>query len=717
MYNGAVRPGHRTYRKEPKMTPLRCSASLFIALTLSVWAVAQPVSTVALIQEMIDLRRLAEYPDPSYRMLQFSSYDRTSSIPEGPGWFANSDGFGGEPQPNVAEVLEGPDETGFGRFLICDVEGPGALVRTWTARMNGDFTVYLDGSPTPIYRGPAERFLRFPYESFARQAAVPDNILNGTFYQRNAAYCPMPFERRLRIEWNGNINDTHFYHVQVRQYEAGTTAFTFEGADLDREVTDLADTHYVLSDPNTEWDVTSYEKPRGFRVEVPPYNEFEAVALEGMGAVERLVINVEAADMAAALRGVILRITFDGAAMPQVEVPIGDFFGSAPGINPGDSAPVSVSPDGTLVSRWVMPYRESCRIHMRNLTTADVTVSGEVLPSDYQWGPNTMHFRARWRIDHNVTGDPQSPVDMPFLIARGQGVYVGSVLSILNPNEVPTVGGSWWGEGDEKIFVDGSPLPTLFGTGSEDYFNYAWSAPAIFMLPYCGQPRSDGPANRGFVSNYRWHILDPIPFERDIAFYMELLPHERTDQIAYARTAYYYAKPGTVDDHAVITSEHARKQTLPGSWRPKAREGAAGSLYYEPEEVLLESGAEDGPVTVEESGGLYSAGQLMRWLPQEEGEEIRFRIPVPRAGEYTVRAVLSLDPQGSMLELNLGSQSNKGGTLNLYEGHRTMLRAFGTNVMFPEGDVDLIMTYRGPVPEAEGSTVGIDFLWIQPVQE
>ena len=52
------------------------------------------------------------------------------------------------------------------------------------------------------------------------------------------------------------------------------------------------------------------------------------------------------------------------------------------------------------------------------------------------------------------------------------------------------------------------PLPRIFGTGSEDYFNYAWSSPDIFLFPYCGQPRNDGPGNRGFVTNNRWHIID-----------------------------------------------------------------------------------------------------------------------------------------------------------------------------------------------------------------
>ena len=103
---------------------------------------------------------------------------------------------------------------------------------------------------------------------------------------------------------------------------------------------------------------------------------------------------------------------------------------------------------------------------------------------------------------------------MPYLIAQGQGVYVGTTTLLMNPNPVPTPYGNWWGEGDEKIFVDNEPRPSTFGTGSEDYYNYAWSSPDIFIFPYCAQPRNDGPANRGFVTNNRWHVLDALPFER-----------------------------------------------------------------------------------------------------------------------------------------------------------------------------------------------------------
>ena len=169
-----------------------------------------------------------------------------------------------------------------------------------------------------------------------------------------------------------------------------------------------------------------------------------------------------------------------------------------------------------MTCRFVMPFAKKCRIRFENRGAQEVTVTGSVLPLPWSWDPaRSMHFRARWRVDHDLIARPGAGAqDLPFVVARGSGVYVGTAIMLLNPNSIPTPYGNWWGEGDEKIFVDDDVRPSTFGTGSEDYFNYSWSSPDIFVYPYCGQPRNDGPANRGFVVNHRWHIMDALPFHQ-----------------------------------------------------------------------------------------------------------------------------------------------------------------------------------------------------------
>jgi len=115
------------------------------------------ISTGTLLYDMIDLGRLTYLPEVKYKTIQFSSYDRRSTLPGKPDWFQNSDGFGKEPLPGFAETLSEPDSSGMGRYLICDLDTPGVIVRTWTAMINGTFTVWLDNLNEPAYEGPANR--------------------------------------------------------------------------------------------------------------------------------------------------------------------------------------------------------------------------------------------------------------------------------------------------------------------------------------------------------------------------------------------------------------------------------------------------------------------------------------------------------------------------------------------------------------------------------
>jgi hypothetical protein len=314
-----------------------------------------------------------------------------------------------------------------------------------------------------------------------------------------------------------------------------------------------------LADPANAWPYASQREPQPIKITIAPGKQQEAFKLAGPAALERLTLKVSAADLDRALRQTILQVICDDYPWGQVQAPVGDFFGAAPGINPYDSVPFTVQPDGSMICRYWMPFAKSMRVVLENRGQQPVEVTGSALPAEYAWNDATsMHFRARWRVDHGLVGSNRAIQDMPYLIARGAGVYVGTALMLLNPSNAPSPNGNWWGEGDEKVFVDDDVRPSTFGTGAEDYFNYAWSEPDIFTYPYCGQPRDDGPANRGFVTNNRWHILDCLPFEHSLSFYMELLCHGHVPGMSYARIAYHYARPGLMDDHVPITDEDVR---------------------------------------------------------------------------------------------------------------------------------------------------------------
>ena len=673
------------------------------------------VTTGSLYEEMIDMVGLTKFPEPAYHTQQFSSYDRRSNLPGGPGWFANADGFGGEPVPGFEAVLQEPGDDSIGQYLIADVAGPGALVRLWTAAIDGTVQLWLDGQREPLYDGPANDFFQSPLDAFPQSADLDRDRLEQTLYQRDAVYAPMPFARHLRLVWTGNLRHIHFYQMEVRRYEAGTRIVTFRPEDLRvyREAIDRVTA--VLADPDTDMPLHSEGQVRALAIDLEPGESGDALVFEGAAALERLELKVDAADIDRALRQTVLHITFDDYPWGQVQSPLGDFFGAAPGINPYVSLPFTVLPDGTMISRFVMPFERSMRIRLENMGNQRVTVTGSARWMPYQWDPErSMHFRARWRVDHDLIADPAHVQDLPFLVAVGQGVYVGTTSILLNPSPVPTPYGSWWGEGDEKVFIDDEVQPSLFGTGSEDYYNYSWSSPDIFAFAYCGQPRNDGPGNRGFVTNYRWHVLDRLPFARNIRFYMELYSHERTPGFSYARVGYHYGRPGITDDHLAIMPDDVREQALP-TWMPAARMGARNSVMYQTEELL------SGARLPRASGRLYAGGTLPVWRPTRPGDVLRLSVPVAADGDYRVHFVARLDPNGGVArvtwdgdaaELNTGTSA-----LDFHRPYRTLLRDYTMSQRsLTAGTHTLAFVFDGASEGILRPEIGIDFVWVQKIQ-
>ncbi len=338
------------------------------------------ITTGTLVREMVDLRRFCEYPQPTFKTVQFSSYDRRSSVPGGPDWFANSDGFGREPIPNFEAVIKEAPKDGTGEYVICDVTGPGAIVRVWTARIRGRIQLYLDGSTTPLFDGDATDFLQKTWHGWAKDAGIDESVLEKTFRQRDAGYYPIPFAKGCRIVFLGSHHEVHFYQVQVRQYEPTAQVATFTPGDLKTYKADIEQVAKVLADPDGQWPYVSSEKEITVDLTLEPGKKVELVKLEGPGAIERLTLKASGRRINGVLRRTVLQVFCDDYPRPQVESPLGDFFGAAPGVNPYVSVPFTVQPDGTMTSRFVMPYKKNIRIVADNRSDQEVKLVGSMLP-------------------------------------------------------------------------------------------------------------------------------------------------------------------------------------------------------------------------------------------------------------------------------------------------------------------------------------------------
>ncbi len=673
---------------------------------------AGAITTGSLFEAMVDMKSLATFPSPTYRTIQFSSYDRRSRLPGGPDWFANSDGFGREPIPNFEKVLREPDAKGVGEYLVADVAGPGAIVRLWTAAIAGQIQMFIDGSEEPIFDGAANDFFHRPYDHFDQIKLVDTDRFGRTVYQRDASYAPIPFAKRLRVVWTGNIQKIHFYELQVRLYDKGASVVSFRPKDIADHRATIDKVTQALDDPDQYVSPRAKRYDQRFEASLSPSEDKTVLELEGSQAIGQLSLQLVARDMDLALRQTVLQITFDGYPWPQVQSPVGDFFGAAPGVNPYTSLPFTVRPDGTMVCRFVMPFARSCKIALWNGGSQPVTARGSVSASPHNWTDATLHFRARWRVDHDLIASNRDVQDLPFVLAHGQGVYVGTGVYLMNPSPVPTPYGNWWGEGDEKIFVDDDERPSTFGTGSEDYFNYSWSSPDIFLFPYCGQPRDDGPGNRGFVTNYRWHVLDALPFQDNIRFYMELYSHERVPGLSYARIGYHYGRPGMTDDFRPIKPADLEMPVLPERWQPVARMGAANSVFFAAEDIVTEA---EG--THLDDGRLWAGGRVLIWTPKKKGDQKSFTIPIETAGKKQIHLVLALTPQAGEIAGRLDGQPVKlsgGDTIDLHRPYRTLSRrmALPTSEL-SAGDHTLTLELKGISEGVRNPEIGVDFIYVQ----
>jgi hypothetical protein len=212
-------------------------------------------------------------------------------------------------------------------------------------------------------------------------------------------------------------------------------------------------------------------------------------------------------------RSIVIRVFWDGNDDPAVEAPLGDFFAAGHGMQVNvNSAMVATSSFGRAYNcYWPMPFRKS----------AKVTITNE--SKDYSMG---MYWYVDWE-------KREVPVDVPYFHAQyrqeypikpghdyliadieGKGHYVGTVLSVYASQP------GWFGEGDDRFYIDGDTKPTIHGTGTEDYFNDAWAF-RVVNRPYYGVSIWEGMKTGSRITAYRWHLTDPIFFDKSLRFEIE----------------------------------------------------------------------------------------------------------------------------------------------------------------------------------------------------
>lgn len=488
---------------------LLAALAAFSALT-SLPAVAQrAVSYADLLRNLSELDRLT-LPQTGVKSVLFSSWDRNGRN----SWGANGD---------AGQYLR---EEPNGEAVMMEADGPGCIVRIWSANPMGKIRFYIDGDTKPTYEWSFPEIFTGKVHPFVRPLV----------YQRDGAqsasdsYVPIPFAKHIKV--TADRKHGQYYHFNVLEYPAGTRVPSFRlplAPDEERALSAAADAWSNLGrDPKPRLEGQQTVKRT---LTLKPGQKAVVADLCGPGTIRAIRASVSS-EQRYAWRKVVLRGAWDGADWPQLLTPLGPLFGfdwQAPEY----ASLIAGCRNGQGYFYYPMPFRQSAALSLTNYLEKPAKVSIEI---DWAPAPNlpqdSLYFYARWRRDAGITG-----FEYPFLETAGSGHFVGVTMPIDHP--LP----GWWGEGDEKVWVDDDTFPLWIGTGSEDYFGDAWG------IRYLSEPSFGCSADKdNRTCNYRWHFLDLIPFDERFRMTIENYGPNGAGprgQYEYTSTAFWYQKEKT----------------------------------------------------------------------------------------------------------------------------------------------------------------------------
>jgi len=361
--------------------------------------------------------------------------------------------------------------------------------------------------------------------------------------------------------------------------------------------------------------------------EIAPGETIIIADLEGPGIIKH-IWNTSASLNPFSARSLVIRIYWDNSEKASVEVPLGDFFGVGHGATKDfQSFPVSISSHGrSRTCFWRMPFKKHAKITITN----ELPGFGQAYFYYYvDWEKvdsledDVLYFHSRY---HQQT--PAKPGDHVILNTKGKGNYIGTVYSA---QQVQT---GWFGEGDDRFYIDGEKEPSIQGTGTEDYFGDAWGF-REFSGQFQGVSLYEGILAGDRLTAYRWHIPDPIRFQESLKFTIEhrgskfdeigeklSSSSERADWIS--SVAFWYQTPITFSDSEL----------------PLANKRVA------PYQILIASTLE-----MEASPNKVKKEMVaVHFTPETPDAEIEFKFNVKETGTYKVSAILADSPFGGLYQ-------------------------------------------------------------------
>ncbi|EFF25458.1 glycoside hydrolase family 172 protein [Enterococcus faecium] len=531
-----------------------------------------------LINKLVNLKELATPPLKGEKSGTFSSYDRRSVYDKETDtyheWGANRDGDG-----FIREEEDG--------VVVLELEGPGVIWRVWSAiAKEGHMKIYIDGQEDPVFDRPFRAF----FESYSDERS-PQNFpeLTPTLSRGRNSYIPIPFQKSIKIVFEEGWGE--YYHFTYTTFPEGTTVPSYTGvfdkdssialAKVDRKL--YRKEKYRLNEEKEDLD--------RLNVSIRPNQKETIFQTNESGAITKLVVlpkfdQFSQGEIKEILRSVTLSIYWDNEETPAVWSPLGDFFGTAPGINPYQSLPLGMTEE-KFYSNWFMPYTMGAKVVIENEGDKEVELDTMIYHTSLstEETSNYLRFRAKWHRDEYLELDKvrfeeegDRWPDWPLLLTEGKGRFCGVSMHVYNTWDIPEEEPQtwwygrwkdktidwWWGEGDEKFFIDGEKFPSTFGTGSEDYIGYAWAAEPPFPMfesAFASQPYIELDAN-GHTSVNRFHVGDNVPFQESFEGFIEKYKANQwgeNNYCIYSTVVYWYQEAKTEDRYKEVNVKERLK--------------------------------------------------------------------------------------------------------------------------------------------------------------
>jgi hypothetical protein len=683
-------------------------ATLFIVMAIMSACIShqKELTYEDIVSRMTDLKRIAQLPADGEKSGMFSSYDRKSKYDPATDsyidWSANDDGFSPQYIRKEGENM-----------VLAEMDGPGAIVRIWSASpANGHVKIFIDGADTAV--------IDMPFRDYFRTTSIPAFNYPALVYETNARgfnnYVPITFKQSIKIV--GEPGWGQYYHFNYITFPAGADVEAFKTTPTPETKAALQEADRILGDDLGQ---PIRNNPRVLsennHLTVGPGEVKNVLKLEGKRAITSLKVKIgelDASQVAEVYRKTIISIKWDGETEPSVWSPIGDFFGSSPGFNKYKTLIMGMTDEG-MYSYWYMPFAKQAEINIENNSAFPVELEIEAEHEKLPGKANEFgRFHAKWHRDIMPVEEERWP-DWTVLKTQGKGRFVGMFLSVWNPKggscvEFGGEGHWWWGEGDEKFFVDGEKFPSTFGTGTEDYFGYAWCIPNYFEHAYHSQNYTEG--NMGYQSLNRWQVIDNVPFQESFEAYMEkYFPNKWPTQ--YATVAYWYLEKDGTDPH-----------------QPVPADGLFGyETQYDVYTMENAIEAEDLDVTSNTGGGVnkdafaheklfneVSGHKLLIWHAKDEGENIlKTTFDFDQTGKFKVSANILRSKAGGSFEVELNGKKLKK-QLDLHQpGEEQNIHLVELGVVeLKKGKQEIAFKWAGKGPS--GKRLALDCLKFESLQ-